>query len=67
MSVSVDKELCVSSGRCVADVPEVFAFDAEELAEVRSDAGDVDAARLRAAARNCPGQAIEVDAPPAAG
>lgn len=61
----VDKELCVSSGRCVADVPEVFEFDGDELAQAAGDPGAVDAARLKAVARNCPGQAItvEIDAP----
>jgi len=62
--ISVDKELCVSSGRCIADVPEVFAFDAEELAEVKPDAPAIDPQRLSAAARNCPGQAITVSVAP---
>ncbi len=64
MEIAVDKELCVSSGRCIADVPEAFAFDAEELAEVTPGAQAVDPQRLRAAARNCPGRAITVTAPP---
>ncbi len=60
----VDKELCVSSGRCVADIPEVFEFDDEELARATGDPPTVDIARLRAVARNCPGQAITVETEP---
>lgn len=60
----VDKELCVSSGRCVADVPEVFEFDGDELAQTTGDPDAIDVARLKAVARNCPGQAITVEIDP---
>ena len=32
--VEVNKDLCISSGRCVANLPTVFMFDDEQLAVV---------------------------------
>ena len=31
--IAVDREVCMSSGKCVADAPELFRFDDEEVAE----------------------------------
>jgi len=59
--IVVDKELCMSSGRCVADVPEVFRFDDDELAEVVAGPAAVSLDRLRAAVRGCPSQAITLE------
>ncbi len=59
--VTVDRELCMSSGRCLADIPEAFAFDDDELAFGLPGAASVGLDRLRAAARMCPGQAITVE------
>jgi ferredoxin len=59
--VKIDQELCMSSGRCLADIPEAFAFDDDELAFVLPAAASVGLDRLRAAARTCPGQAIAVE------
>ena len=56
-TIRIDQELCISSGKCVADAPAVFRFDDEELAEV-VPGGSADDARLLAVARNCPGRAI---------
>ncbi len=58
--VEVDRELCMSAGRCLADLPEAFAFDDDELAVVQPGAAGVARARLEEVARNCPGQAIAV-------
>ena len=60
--VRIDKERCVSSGRCVADEPAAFAFDDAELAEVRPGADGLSVERLVVLARRCPGLAIEVRA-----
>jgi len=56
--VRIDKDLCVSAGKCVADEPTVFAFDADELAEVRADAAVLSNEALVRLARQCPGRAI---------
>ena len=60
LRVEVLKDQCISSGRCVGDVPTAFAFDDDELAEPLPGAGDTDRRRLLDAARNCPGEAIVV-------
>lgn len=57
-SARIDKDLCVSAGKCVADEPAVFAFDADELAEVKADAAVLSNEALVRLARQCPGRAI---------
>lgn len=54
----VDQDLCISSGRCVSDLPTVFEFDEDQLAIVIGIGHAIDDARLVRVARNCPGQAI---------
>jgi len=56
--VRIDQDLCMSSGRCVADAPSVFRFDRDELAEIIADPEVLEDERLLAIARNCPGRAI---------
>ncbi len=56
--VELDQDLCVSSGKCVGDLPAVFAFDADQLAIVVTGHPSVDDGRLFHVARNCPGEAI---------
>ncbi|MFN3216756.1 MAG: ferredoxin [Acidimicrobiales bacterium] len=58
--VSIDTDECMSSGKCVADFADVFAFDDDELAVVRDDAVMPDDAELLRAARNCPSRAIRL-------
>jgi ferredoxin len=60
VSVQVDQERCISAGRCLSDVPEAFAFNDDELAQVLPGAGQVELRRLEEVARNCPGQAITI-------
>lgn len=51
----------MSSGRCVADLPALFRFDADELAELVPGAElPTDVAPLLAAVRNCPAGAISL-------
>lgn len=61
-SVSVDTTRCISSGLCVARLPEVFDQDEEEgLAFVRTDRPDESfAAQIAEAADLCPSRAISV-------
>jgi ferredoxin len=58
--VRVDQEKCVSAGRCVADEPAAFGFDADELATLLPGATELSAERMIVIARRCPGLAIEV-------
>lgn len=58
LRAEVDKDVCISSGRCVADEPSVFRFDDDELSEVAPDAPQLPDDDLRAIARGCPSGAI---------
>lgn len=60
LGAAVDQDLCLSSGKCVADAPGVFTFDEDELAEVTGDPADLGADRLIEVARGCPAAAIRV-------
>jgi len=59
-TVSVDKEICISSGKCVADAPNAFRFDDDELAEPVSPNPGLPDATLLAIGRACPSGAISV-------
>jgi ferredoxin len=59
-TVSVDKDICISSGKCVADAPAAFRFDDDELAEPVAAEPPLDEETLFAVARNCPSGAIVV-------
>jgi ferredoxin len=56
--VVVDKQSCLSSGRCVEAAPEAFRFDGDWLGEPTEAALELSEARLEAIARACPGLAI---------
>jgi ferredoxin len=60
LRVEIDKDCCISSGRCVGDEPTAFGFDEDELAEALPGVDALDQRRLVDVARNCPGQAIAV-------
>ncbi|MCP4436296.1 MAG: ferredoxin [Actinomycetia bacterium] len=57
-TVRIDVEECVSSGKCVADNPDAFGFDDDELAVLLPGASSLDDAKLLTAARRCPSGAI---------
>jgi ferredoxin len=61
ITVAIDDELCIASGYCVSNAPDVFDQDAEGTAFVR-DGVDLDSAEgvLRESAASCPVQAISV-------
>ena len=60
--VRVNQDECVSTGRCIADAPSVFRFDADELSEViEGQAAVLDEATAVRIARNCPNRAIVVE------
>jgi ferredoxin len=57
-SVSIDREACISSGNCVADSPDAFDFDDDDIAVVKDGAAELGDERLLRVARNCPAGAI---------
>lgn len=56
--VSVDKDVCISSGKCVADAPRLFRFDEDDLAEVVPQAPRPTNDELITIARQCPSLAV---------
>jgi len=58
--VEVDKQSCLSSGRCTEKAPEAFQLDVDFLAQVTSEALNVSEESLEAIARACPGLAIHL-------
>lgn len=60
--VRVNQDECMSIGRCLADAPNVFRFDDNELSEVvPGQEGTLDEATAVRIARNCPNRAIIVE------
>lgn len=55
--IEINIDDCMSSGKCVADYPDAFDFDDEELA-VLNDPEALDDQQMLRAARNCPSRAI---------
>ncbi len=60
LRAAVDSDLCMSSGKCVADAPSAFAFDEDEIAHAVDEARGVDRDELLRVARGCPAGAIRV-------
>ena len=58
--ISVDHEACMSSGKCVADAPDLFRFDDDEIAEPVPNAAAPSDDRILDLARNCPSGALLV-------
>jgi len=58
--VVINRETCISSGRCVGDAPGAFVFDDDELATVGVAVSEVAETKLLRIARDCPGEAIIV-------
>jgi ferredoxin len=59
-TAAVDKDVCISSGRCVADAPTAFRFDDEELAEPTPAFPPLPDDELLAVARACPSGAVSL-------
>lgn len=58
--LSVDGEVCISSGKCVADAPSLLRFDDDEIAELVPGAPQPDDATVLDLARACPSGALLV-------
>jgi len=59
-TVRIDKQSCLSSGRCVGAAPAAFAWDADHLGDVLPAAGELERETLCEIARACPALAISV-------
>jgi ferredoxin len=59
-TVTIDKNVCMSSGRCVLDEPDAFQFSADELAEPISTVVTLPEDRMLAVVRACPSGAIRL-------
>ena len=57
LPLSVDREMCMGSGVCIAFAPGTFAHDADTKAIVLEPAGDT-VADIEAAVEGCPTGAI---------
>jgi ferredoxin len=58
--IEVDQDVCISSGMCVADAPELFQFNDDEVAEVIPGAAPQPDQVLIRVARGCPSGALQV-------
>ena len=58
--IDVDRDVCISSGKCVADAPDLFRFDDEEIAAPVPGAAAPDDERALGLARACPSGALVV-------
>lgn len=56
--VEVDKDLCISAGKCIDAYPGAFRFDDDELAETIPGLAELSEDDKKAAARACPSGAI---------
>ena len=57
-TVKIDKQTCLSSGRCVTVAAEAFGFDGDELAEPLPGVASVPDERLLEIVKSCPSYAI---------
>lgn len=58
--IDIDPEVCMSSGKCVADAPDLFRFDDDEIAEMIPGAAQPNDERILDLARACPSGALVV-------
>ena len=60
MKVSIDVDLCTACGLCVDDVPEVFKMGDDTAEVISGDVGADHEEAVKAAAEDCPVEAIQV-------
>ena len=56
--VTIDRNLCIGAGSCVAIAPKVFALDSDAKAILLPTANEEDDANILEAAKACPVAAI---------
>lgn len=64
LTVTVDSKLCIGAAACIAEAPELFQLDEDNVASVTFtqplDATAEQERQLREAAQNCPTGAISI-------
>ena len=60
MKILIDRDECLSSGKCVADAPEAFGFDDEELVVALGGLDDLSDDLAVKIVRNCPSGALRI-------
>lgn len=58
--VVIDRDVCMSAGRCVLEAPTGFDLDDEELVVLLPGVNNIDLDVLRSVADRCPSMAIQV-------
>ncbi|MEV4105822.1 ferredoxin [Nonomuraea sp. NPDC049649] len=58
--IELDRDVCISSGKCVAESPETFRFDSDEIVELVPGAPRLPDEEIFDLARDCPSGAIRV-------
>ena len=58
MRIEINIDDCMSSGKCVADYPDAFDFDDDELATLKAGAASLTDEQMLRVARNCPSRAL---------
>ena len=60
MKILIDRDECLSSGKCVADAPQAFGFDDEELVVALGGVDDLADDLAVKIVRNCPSGALRL-------
>ncbi|MFA9566001.1 MAG: ferredoxin [Acidimicrobiales bacterium] len=60
MKILIDRDECLSSGKCVADAPQAFGFDDEELVVALGGVDDLADDLAVKIVRNCPSGALRI-------
>ena len=58
--ILIDRDECLSSGKCQASAPEAFGFDDEELVIELDGVNDLDDDLAVKIVRNCPSGALQL-------
>ncbi|GAA4530641.1 MULTISPECIES: ferredoxin [Nonomuraea] len=58
--IQLDRDVCISSGRCVAEAPESFRFDDDEIVALVPGGPRLTDEQIFDLARDCPSGAIRV-------
>jgi len=60
VKILIDRDECLSSGKCVADAPQAFGFDDEELVVALGGVDDLADDLAVKIVRNCPSGALRI-------
>ncbi|HEX3750307.1 MAG TPA: ferredoxin [Streptosporangiaceae bacterium] len=58
--VEIDSDVCISSGMCVSEAPDLFRFDEDDIAEMIPGGPTLPDAALLRLARTCPSGALQI-------